>query len=303
MSYNAGILNLLLVPLAAGASVYISQSFSSVQLLRFIEAVEKKNITVLWVNPTILRTLYKFFEKHPGIKRIKEDLDGVFTGMAPLAKDEKTKFESWLGLQIYENYALTETQFLTSTYACERTSETVGKVLPWVELIVDGDDNILVKAETLFEGYMQQGKVLRVPGLKNDYFATGDLGRIAAEHELKLTGRAKESIKRGGYLVEFTELEQLAMLSTFVEEALAIPVADALYGENTVVCLVLRDESKAEPAVADVAKQYTAKLAPYKFPKEIAVMKAFPKSSSGKTIRRQVQQIYLQNQVVHAASF
>jgi acyl-CoA synthetase len=76
------------------------------------------------------------------------------------------------------------------------------------------------------------------------WFLTGDLGRLDDNGYLRLTGRKKDVIIRGGHNINPARIEELAMSLADVERAAAVPVEDARLGERVCLAVTLRPGAK-----------------------------------------------------------
>lgn len=298
MSYLGGLFNLGLIPLAAGGSFVISETFSGLSALRFWHEVHSMGINTLWLAPTMLRCLLSLHKPSEEMSKVYRQIRFSFLGMAPITSAEKERFETAFGIPLLENYALSETTFLTSERLGQpklRSAGAVGQILPWVDLRVgpaEGDSGIgeiEVKTPFLFEGYLDAEGEIRCPLSADGYFATGDLGTVATDQTLMIRGRSKDIIKKGGYLLLLSELEELALSSPGVAEASAVGVPHDFYGESAVVCLRLAETvSEESPVLEAVRDIFSQRLAKYKWPGEIVTVESMPRTESGKIRKAQL---------------
>jgi acyl-CoA synthetase (AMP-forming)/AMP-acid ligase II len=212
--------------------------------------------------------------------------------MAPTRPEEKERFETELGVPLLENYALSETTFITSELVADRVatrgSGGVGRPVPWVQLAFDnasslsGPPEIRVRTPYLFDGYFEAPDRIHLPTDDKGFFPTGDLGELDAGGALVLRGRSKEVIKKGGYLLVLRDIEEIAVGHPSVLESVAIGVPHDFYGEAPVLCLRLRDGAVPREALLQVRAAVIERLAKFKWPTEIVVLRAFPLTESGK---------------------
>ena len=294
MSYLGGLFNLGLIPLACHGSVVIADAFSAASVLNFWREVEEHGVNTLWLAPTMLRALLSLHKPGAPVERIRRQVRTCFLGMAPVALDEKERFERTFGLSLLENFALSETTFLTSEQGQDpalRTPGSVGRLLPWVTVrlqpVADASAEIEVQTPFLFDGYLDgEGRVHR-PLTADGFFQTGDLGAQDAQGGLVLQGRLKEIVKKGGYLILLRDLEEVVQGHPAVTEAAAIGVAHEFYGESPVLCVRLaRSVAAPRPVLQDLKMLVVGRLAKFKWPSEIIAMDAFPKTENGKIQKR-----------------
>ena len=296
MSYLGGLFNLGLIPLACHGSVVVSDAFSGVTALKFWREAECNGVNTLWLAPTILRSLVSLYKRRRKVGDANTRVRAAFIGMAPIGLAEKHHFEENFDIPLLENFALSETTFLTSeelNSCLKRCPGSVGKVLPWVTLRfspVEGEasqSEILVKTPFLFDGYLNADGEIALPLTSDGFFRTGDLGEFNEEGSLILKGRCKDVIKKGGYLVSLRDLEEVAEAHPFVSEAAAIGVPHEFYGESPVLCIQLVERaSSSREALADLKLLLMNTLAKFKWPDEIIAMESLPKTETGKVQKR-----------------
>jgi acyl-CoA synthetase (AMP-forming)/AMP-acid ligase II len=116
----------------------------------------------------------------------------------------------------------------------------------------------------------------------NGWFRTGDIGVLDGDRYLKLVGRIKELINRGGEKISPTEIEAILLEHSAVAEAAVFGVPDAKYGEEVAAAVVLADNCDAH----DLQKFCSDRIADFKVPKFIYFTSALPKNAMGKIQRR-----------------
>lgn len=308
MSYLGGTFNLSLIPLASEGSVVLGEAFSGRTFLRFWQEVERFQVSALWLVPTIVRGLVKIAEKTERERFVKasEIVKICFLGTAPIDLDTKHRFEQLFGIQLLENYALSETTFITSetpATAERRLQGSVGEVLPYVDLRVSAASNdgnpvhpdageLEVHTPYMFLGYLGQGGAIdRAPG-PGDYLKTGDVGYLDENRTLVLTGRSRDIIKKGGYLIGLREIESLAEQNPFIEEACAVGVPHEFYGEDYVLFVRPKDVDPGEEAQTalqqEVRRWLNERLVQFKWPGDVHVQADLPKTSSGKVKKHEL---------------
>jgi acyl-CoA synthetase (AMP-forming)/AMP-acid ligase II len=292
-SYLGGLFNLCLIPMSVAGSIVVDESFSGKTFLSFWQTVDRFDLTALWFVPTIVRGLLAIGEKTKRYESnsYKDIIKIAFLGTAPIELATKEKFEEIFGIKLLENYALSETTFLTSEKAQDHqlTSEaSVGRTLPYVELkfrSVAGDEDVkyqelMVKTPFLFDGYLNSENKVECP-TQDGFFPTGDLGFIDDKGQVVISGRCKDIIKKGGQLISLREIEVATVQHAQVENAAAVMVNHPFYGESYNLYIKLKAGAE-ESVTADVKSLLYAKLAKYKWPDKILFVNEFPQTGSGK---------------------
>jgi long-chain acyl-CoA synthetase len=160
-------------------------------------------------------------------RRIRERLGGriryAISGGAPLAP-EISEFFAACGVLILEGYGLSE-----STSACTTNQPrryrfgTVGLPLPGLELRLAEDGEILVRGETIFQGYLGRDDATAEALTSDGWLRTGDIGRVDDDGFLTITDRKKEIIvTAGGKKISPQNLENALKSSPVVSQALVV---------------------------------------------------------------------------------
>jgi O-succinylbenzoic acid--CoA ligase len=120
------------------------------------------------------------------------------------------------------------------------------------------------------------------------WLRTGDVGRLNGEGNLSVTGRKADTIVSGGENVAPTEVEAVLEEHPCVLEAAAIGRADERWGEAVTALVVVRNGAKLHGE--ELRVHCAARLAPYKVPKEVALVEGpLPRTRSGKLLRRELR--------------
>ena len=178
-------------------------------------------------------------------------------------------------------------------------AESSGKACPGYEIAIFSEDDPTVRlppgevgllagrGASLMLGYFDDQIATESSFNEDGWFMTGDMGWVDANGYLRLTGRSKEVIIRGGHNINPARIEALAMRHADVERAAAVPVADDRLGER--VCLaVMFKRGKAVPA-DDVLDHLAAEgLSRYDMPEFWLELPEIPLMSNGKIEKRDI---------------
>lgn len=115
------------------------------------------------------------------------------------------------------------------------------------------------------------------------WFLSGDLGSLDAQGNLKIEGRLKDLIIRGGHNIYPVEIEALALRHSKVEKAAAFPVSDERLGEK--VCLAVIGSVNPDELLRHLAAEGLSK---YDMPEYFLRMETFPLTASGKILKREL---------------
>jgi len=307
MSYLGGLYNLCLIPLSAGASIVIAESLAGVGLMKFWKEVARHNVTIVWLVPTVVRALIAMFAGHKADSVVRGAIRFAFFGTAPSTPELKTEFEAMFGIRLLENYALSETTFITS----ERLDASmparlagVGEILPYVDIAMrveqdsEGKDiaEIGVKTPFLFDGYVDLQGAVTAPRLDDGYFYTGDVGYVEKDI-LHISGRVKDIIKKAGVLIVLPEIEAILSTHGNVAEVAAFRIGHEYYGEDYVVACRLKT---AVPGTnPDELLEYIRdRVVRSKWPHDLLVVGEFPRTKSGKARKGELAEGYARNRLV-----
>jgi acyl-CoA synthetase len=141
------------------------------------------------------------------------------------------------------------------------------------------------RGASLMLGYFDDQQATEDAFNAHGYFMTGDLGWVDANGYLRVTGRKKDVIIRGGHNIYPARIEALAMTHAAVERAAAIPVRDARLGEKVCLAVVYRAGGRLEPAEL-LAHLDAAGLSKYDMPEYLLELDHIPSTPSGKMRKR-----------------
>jgi malonyl-CoA/methylmalonyl-CoA synthetase len=224
------------------------------------------------------------------------------SGSAPLLAETHAQFEERTGHRILERYGMTETGMLTSNpLAGERRPGTVGLPLPGTAVRVVDDDgkpcatgeigHIQVRGPSVLPGYWRMPEKTREEFTPDGYFRTGDMGSYSADGYLAIVGRSKDLIITGGYNVYPKEIELAIDELPAVAESAVVGVPHPDFGEAVTAVVVARADAPA-PTEAEIIAALKARLANFKVPKRVFVVKELPRNAMGKVQKNVLRDRY-----------
>jgi acyl-CoA synthetase len=206
------------------------------------------------------------------------------------------------GVMPQSGYGMTETcshQYTLPTDDASLIIETCGKACPGYELKIWSADNPDVEAATgeigqiggrgasLMLGYFDDQAATEAAFNAHGWFMTGDLGWMDERGYLRITGRKKDVIIRGGHNIFPARIEDLAMRHPAVERVAAVPVADARLGEKVCLAVMWRRGARVEPAEM-LAHLDAMGLSKYDMPEYLLELDHIPLTPSGKMRKRDI---------------
>ena len=290
----------LLPFLQKGLTMHIAKRFSH---SRFFEWVQKYGITFSAGVPTVLNMLLNkplgYTAKDIPTLRL------MSCSTAPLTAQQWLQFEEMYGVKLLQLYGMSETGWVCGNRYYTRKMGTVGLQALHQELkIVDGDGNecpidvegeITVGGPQMAIGYLlDDGSIDPVRGKR---IKTGDLGIKDAEGFIRVTGRTKDLIIRGGVNIAPQEIDEILLKHPGILDAAAVGVPDKIYGEEVVCYVVAKGKNLTAASVAQHCEKF---LPPAKIPKQVNIVAELPKSDRGKVLRDKLRADWIERMKVSA---
>src|SRR5581483_5701835 len=191
--------------------------------------------------------------------------------------------------------------------------ETSGKTCPGYELkIFKADDpdteaapgevgQIGGRGASLMLGYFEDEAATRAAFNKSGWFMTGDLGTLDANGYLRIVGRSKDIIIRGGHNIHPAHIEELASRHPAVARVAAVPVKDPRLGERVCLAMVFRPGQSVEPA-AMLQHLDAAGLSRYDMPEYFLTLDEIPLTANGKIRKNAIVDWIAQGRVTPIAA-
>src|SRR5690606_16657134 len=230
--------------MASGGSLVMQEKFDAAEALAL---VEQERVTVLQGVPT----MYHLLMREPGFDpaRMSNLRTGIIAGGA-VSESLVARIRRWCDVHVA--YGLTESPTVSVTRFTdseEKRAGTVGRPLPGVEVkAVDVVTGALHGPEAVGEiavrGYNLMRGYARMPGETSrsfspeGFFLTGDLGIIDEDGYLRIVGRSRETILRGGYQIYPREVEDHLRAHPGIDDVCVIGVPHEVLGELVCACIV-----------------------------------------------------------------
>jgi acyl-CoA synthetase (AMP-forming)/AMP-acid ligase II len=148
------------------------------------------------------------------------------------------------------------------------------------ELPVGEVGEVVIKGPNVLEYYYKQPDLTKAAFDSNGYFYSGDLGKYLENGRLTIVGRRKEMIIRGGFNIYPAELEEQVRLIGNVQDVAVVGIPDEVMGEKIVAFVIPVPGTTLE--AKDVVAFCKARVANYKVPNVVHIVKEFPLTSAGK---------------------
>ena len=207
-----------------------------------------------------------------------------------------------IGIVPQSGYGMTEScshQYTLPNDDPQLIVESCGKSCPGYEIrIFDRDDpnrevpvqqigEIGGRGASLMLGYFDDQTATEDCFNRDGWFMTGDLGWVDENGYLRITGRKKDLIIRGGHNIYPARIEMLAATHSAIERAAAVPVPDQRLGERVCLAVMFRPGKAASPE--DILKHlHDAGLSRYDMPEFFLQIEELPLTASGKVRKRDI---------------
>lgn len=299
-----GLMAGLLVPLAAGAAVFIPASgkFSASTFWRDMATCGATWYTAV---PTIHQILLARYEMdYP--KEAPPKLRFIRSCSAALAPAVLLEMEEKFGAPVLEAYAMTEAAHQMSSNPLPKHGThkpgSVGKGQGVAIVVRDAAGNAVVPME-VGEIWVRGANVTR--GYRNnpeanqtsfagDWFDTGDQGYLDEDGYLFITGRTKEIINRGGEKISPGRIDEVLLAHPAVALAVAFGAPDAKYGEEVNAAIILKPG--AQVTAEDLTAFCLQHLSSFAVPKRFFFADSLPMTGTGKIQRKRVAEHFLDGQ-------
>ena len=169
------------------------------------------------------------------------------------------------GLPLHTSYGLTEMASQVTTTppgAPLETLMTSGRTLPYRELRLAGDGEVLVRGETLFLGYVTDGDV-RLPLDDEGWFHTGDLGALDEDGYVRILGRKDHLFISGGENIQPEAIERALCRIEGVTRAVVTPKPDEEFGARPVAFV---EVAPGGPSVEELQARLSEELPRFMLP-------------------------------------
>ncbi|HKF59320.1 MAG TPA: AMP-binding protein [Blastocatellia bacterium] len=272
--------------------------------LRVLQNLEQEQCTALYGVPTMFIAELEQLNYH------SFDLSSLRTGiMAGALCPEPLMRKAMEKMNLTEltiAYGLTETSpVITLTPrndSIELRTQTVGKVLPELEVkIVDPftglecptgvPGELCCRGYNVMSGYYNNPRATAEAIDREGWLHSGDQATIDAAGYIRITGRIKEIIIRGGENIAPKEVEDLLQQHPAVADVYCYGVPDEKYGEE--VAAAIRLNPGAETSAEEVRDFCLNRIARFKIPRHIRFVESFPMTASGKIQRFKLREQFV----------
>ena len=286
-----GLVASTLATFASGGTVVVPARFNP---LSFWRTLRESGVTWFSAVPTIhqliLARISDTAKPAPA-----ERLRFLRSCSAPLPVATAERLEALFGVPVLEAYGMTEASHQMASNPLPPRARKFGTVgtATGIRIGIMNEAGALEPAGSKGEVVIEGPSVIRAyennpeanaKSFVDGWFRTGDEGVLDDDGYLRLTGRIKELINRGGEKIAPREIDEVLLAHPKVSEAVCFGVPHPTWGEEVAAAVVLR-----EPVTeSELMAHCRARLAEFKCPKTLYIVKSIPRTATGKVQRLNV---------------
>jgi non-ribosomal peptide synthetase component E (peptide arylation enzyme) len=289
LGLNWGYLTLL-QSIMAGARAVLLDRFTGRAAL---ELIERERVTFIPSAPASIIAMLN----DPELSRFDlSSLRVVITGGASCPIETIRAYRAHMPGHLIELYGMLETGFHTFTRFeddPEAVTGTIGRAAPRMQLrLIDehgrdvppgAEGEIAAKGPSVHLGYYKNPAANAELFTADGWFRTGDLGVIDRAGNVRIVGRLKEMINRGGKKFFPREVEEILYTHPAVLHAAIVGVPDPRLGERNCLCVIPRPGKSV--TLPEMVAYLRDGVATYKLPEELEIFDEFPFTPTGKIQR------------------
>lgn len=295
IGHQLGFMYGLVLPVMLGASTVLQDVFDPAEMER---QVARHQVTFTMAAPPFLADFVRHIEAR---QSTTESLRIFVSAGAPVARSLVARSREVLGAAVISGWGMSENGAVTITRpqdSIDQVTNTDGCALEGMEVIVRREDDtvappdetgrLFVRGCSNFVGYFARPDL---PTLDSEgWFETGDFARIDAEGYVRITGRSKDIIIRGGENVPVVEIEDLISQHPAVSSVAIVAVPHERLGEQALAFVVTAGDVEFGLEIMRDHLRRSGTAVHY-FPEYLKTVDALPTTASGK-----VQKFVLRDQ-------
>ena len=285
-----GLIASLLAPLSAGSEVCCSPGFNALKFFGWIAEVKPTWYTAV---PTMHQAILARAPKNADVVA-ESRLRFIRSSSSALPPTVIAELERVFRAPVVEAYGMTEAAHqMASNPLPPRTRKpgTVGPNAGPEVRVVDERGNtvprgatgeIVIRGENVTRGY-ENNPSANETAFIDGWFRTGDQGTMDGDGYLSITGRLKEIINRGGEKISPREVDEIIMEHPAVHQCVTFGMPHEMLGEEVAAAIVLKEGVACDDR--ELRQFASVRLADFKVPKRILILKEIPVGATGKLQR------------------
>ncbi|MBT0770006.1 AMP-binding protein [Kineosporia sp. J2-2] len=280
---------------SVGATIVIAPNGSPDTAFPLIEKHRVNRVSL--VPPILLAWLNSSLRKSSDLS----SLEVIMCGGAKLTETVAARVEPEFGVQLSQSFGMGEGLVVSNPADVDRATSVRYQGRPASEAdeirVVDDEGNdvppgvaghLLTRGPSVILGYYRNPEQNALAFTPDGFYRTGDI--VERDHRgfIRVVGRSKDQINRGGEKIAPEELENAILAHAGVHNASAIGVDDEILGERVKVYLIPRSPQSASDLTLGKVRQFLREsgLATFKLPDVVEVVDEFPYTAVGKVSKR-----------------
>ena len=285
-----GLIAAVLSSLASGGSVYCTPGFNALRFFQWLSEAKPSWYTAV---PTMHQAILARAARNPEALEAAK-LRFIRSSSASLPAQVMGELERVFGCPVIESYGMTEAAHQMASNQLPPSLRKAGSVGasagPEVAVMsLDGSllkagetGEIVIRGPNVTVGY-EKNPDANASAFAHGWFHTGDQGVLDEDGYLRVTGRLKEIINRGGEKISPLEVDDVLMDHPAVAQVVTFAMPHDKLGEEVAAAIVLREGIVASEG--DIRTFALGRLADFKVPRKIVILDEIPKGATGKLQR------------------
>jgi fatty-acyl-CoA synthase len=266
-----------------------------------LELIERQGINT-WGAVTPM--LADMFHRADIEKRNLSSIKRLYCAATAMPDSLARHIEERLGLSMIESYGMTESCGGTHVNPPQAARRQCGGI-PYInidarvidpqsgiELGVNQPGEIVMSGPTVFAGYWNRPQATREVFIEIDgktFLRSGDIGYYDEDGYFYITDRLKRMINASGHKIWPAEVESVLFGHPAVQEACVISALDSKRGETVKALVVIKPGNQASLDGEALSEWARERLSAYKVPRIVEFVDSLPKTATGKTLWRELQ--------------
>ena len=286
-----GLIAAVLSSLGAGASITCTPGFNALQFFALLKAHQPTWYTAV---PTMHQAILSRAERNRETMEATR-LRFIRSSSASLPPQVMSDLEKAFSAPVIEAYGMTEAAHQMASNPLPPGNRKPGSVGvaagPEIGIMAEsgglllapGDiGEVVIRGPNVTPGY-QNNPEANAAAFAGGWFRTGDQGFLDKDKFLRLTGRLKEIINRGGEKISPREVDEVLLDHPAISQVVTFAIPHPKLGEDVAAAVVL--EENADATEQDIRKFASEHLADMKVPRKILFLDEIPKGATGKLQR------------------
>ena len=286
-----GLMAPVLASLSSGASVHATPGFDALRFFNWLEDAKPSWYSAV---PTMHQAILSRAPRNTDVIEVAS-LRFIRSSSASLPPQVMAALEETFGAPVIEAYAMTEAAHQMCSNPLPPEARKPGCVGPAAgpevtimndvgEELISGDEGeIVIRGPNVTSGYLANPEANATAFHEGGWFRTGDQGIMDEDGYVKVTGRSKEIINRGGEKIAPLEIDEVILDHEAVAQVCSFAVPHDKLGEDVGAAIVLHDG--AEISEKEIREFTATRLADFKVPRVIVFVDEIPKGATGKIQR------------------